>query len=77
MTHNPLLGLYQSKTLACLEQAFNAAWPAVQARYPLRDQRKDNELRVALGHKLMVLVAKGVDPEQLRKLVMESFPLAA
>ena len=59
--------------LAVMDQAFAAIWNVLRAADPFRDSYNDSELRVAIGHKLMDLVADGVtDPLRLRKLTVES-----
>ena len=58
------------KTLAVMDQAFAAI---CSGRDPFRDSYNDSELRIAIGHKLMDLVADGVtDPLRLRKLTVWS-----
>jgi len=43
---------------------------------PFRDYAHDSELRLAIGHKLMELVANGVnDPVRLGYLTLKSLPL--
>ena len=43
---------------------------------PFRDYVNDAELRIAIGHKLMELVANGVtDPVRLGYLTLKSLPL--
>ena len=42
---------------------------------PFRDYAHDSELRLAIGHKLMELVANGVnDPVRLGYLTLKSLP---
>jgi hypothetical protein len=56
-----------------MDQAFAAIWNVLRADDPFRDSYNDSELRIAIGHKLMDLVADGVtDPLRLRKLTVES-----
>jgi hypothetical protein len=65
--------IYDPKTLAVMDQAFAAIWNVLTIDDPFRDYAHDSELRVAIGHKLMDLVADGVtDPVRLRKLTVES-----
>ena len=65
-----------SKTLAMTDQAFAAIWNILRADDPFRDYANDSELRIAIGHKLMNLVADGVtDPNRLRHLTIESLLL--
>jgi hypothetical protein len=64
------------KTLAVMDQAFAAIWNVLRADDPFRDYANDSELRIAIGHKLMNLVADGVtDPSRLRHLTIESLLL--
>jgi hypothetical protein len=45
----------------------------LRANDPFRDYANDSELRIAIGHKLLNLVADGVtDPSRLRHLTVES-----
>ena len=68
--------IYDPKTLAVMEQAFAAIWNILRADDPFRDYVKDAELRIAIGHKLMELVANGVtDPVRLGYLTLKSLPL--
>ena len=70
---NPRADIYGPKTLAVMDQAFAAIWHMLRADDPFRDSYNDSELRIAIGHKLMDLVADGVtDPLRLRKLTVES-----
>ena len=63
---NPRPEIYDSKTLAVMNQAFAAIWKVIRADDPFRDYANDSELRIAIGHKLMELVANGVtDPVRL------------
>ena len=65
--------IYDSKTLAAMDQAFAAAWHMLRADDPFRDYANDAELRIAIGKKLLNLVADGVtDPLRLRNLTVES-----
>ena len=43
-----------------MAQAFAAAWPMLRADEPFRDNASDSELRIAIGRKLLNLVADGV-----------------
>ena len=51
--------IYDPKTLAVMDQAFAAIWNVLRADDPFRDYANDRELRIAIGHKLMELVAIG------------------
>ena len=59
-SRNPRLDVYDPKTLAVMDQAFAAIWNVLRADDPFRDYANDSELRIAIGHKLMNLVADGV-----------------
>ena len=70
---NPRPAIYDFQTLAAMDQAFAAIWTVLRTDDPFRDYAQDSELRPAIGHKLMDLVADGVtDPVWLRKLTVES-----
>jgi hypothetical protein len=69
---NPRPDIYDPKTLAVMDQAFAAIWTVLRTDDPFRDYAQDSELRLAIGHKLMDLVADGVtDPFRLQKLTVE------
>jgi hypothetical protein len=75
-SQNPHADIYDPKTLAVMDQAFTAIWNVLRADDPFRDYAKDSELRLAIGHKLLNLVADGVtDPSRLRNLTVESLLL--
>jgi hypothetical protein len=68
--------IYDPKTLAVMDQAFAAIWNVLRADDPFRDYANDSELRIAIGHKLMNLVADGVtEPSRLRQLTLETLLL--
>jgi hypothetical protein len=70
-SQNPRLDVYDPKTLAVMDQAFASIWATV--RGPVRDYANDCDLRIAVGKKLLNLVADGVtDPARLRQLTVES-----
>jgi len=70
-SRNPRIDFYGPKTLEGMDQAFVAIWAIV--RGPVRNHENDSELRIAVGRKLLNLVADGVtDPIQLRQLTVES-----
>ena len=70
---NPRSDIYDPKTLAVMDQAFAAIWNVLRADDPFRDYANDSELRLALGKKLLNLVAGGVtDPGRLRQITVES-----
>ena len=65
--------IYDPKTLAAMDQAFAAVWSALRADDPFRDYANDSELRLAIGRKLLNLVADGMtDPSRLRHIAVES-----
>ena len=43
-----------------MDQAFAAVWHMLRADDPFRDYASDSELRIAIGKKLLNLVADGV-----------------
>jgi hypothetical protein len=56
-----------------VDQAFAAIWNVLGADDPFRDYANDSELRLAIGRKLLNLVADGViDPSRLRYLTIKS-----
>jgi hypothetical protein len=70
---NSRADIYDPKTLSVMDQAFAAIWHVLRADDPFRDYANDSELRIAIGQKLLNLVADGVtDPVRLRKLTVES-----
>ena len=74
-SQNPRPDIYDPKTLAVMDQAFAAIWNVLRADDPFRDYANDSELRIAIGHKLMELVANGVtDPVRLGYLTLKSLP---
>ena len=76
ISRTPRIDFYAPKTLAVMDQAFAAIWNVLKADDPFRDYAHDSELRIAIGHKLMNLVADGVtDPSRLRRLTLESLLL--
>ena len=73
---SPRPEIYDPKTLAVMNQAFAAIWNVIRADDPFRDYANDSELRIAIGHKLMELVANGVtDPVRLGYLTLKRLPL--
>jgi hypothetical protein len=76
ISEHPRPDIYDPKTLEVMDRAFAAIWNVLRRDDPLRDYVHDSELRLAIGHKLMDLVADGVtDPVRLRKLTVESLLL--
>ena len=71
----PRPDIYDPKTLAVMDQAFAAIWNILRADDPFRDYVNDPELRIAIGHKLMELVANGeTEPVRLGYLTLKSLP---
>ena len=71
----PRPDIYDPKTLAVMNQAFAAIWNVLRADNPFRDYVNDAELRIAIGHKLMELVANGeTHPVRLGYLTLMSLP---
>jgi hypothetical protein len=63
--------------LAAIERAFDATWPVIRAHEAGNDKTRMAELSMALSHRLVELAADGVtDPKELRRLALETFPLA-
>ena len=72
-SQNPRADIYDPKMLAVMDHAFVAIWNVLRADDPFRDYANDSELRIAVGQKLMDLVADGVtDPVRLRQITVES-----
>ena len=75
-SQNPRQDVYDPKTIAVMDRAFAAIWKQVRADDPFRDYAQDCELRLAIGRKLLNLVAEGVtDPSRLRYLTLGSLVL--
>jgi hypothetical protein len=55
---NPRQDIYDAKTLAAMDQAFAAIWCDVRADDPFRDYANDSEVGLAIGQKLLNLVAE-------------------
>jgi len=73
ISQNPRPDIYDPKTLAVMDQAFAVIWNVLRANDPFRDYANDGELRIAIGQKLLNLVADGVtDPSRLRHLTVKS-----
>jgi alpha-mannosidase len=63
--------------LAAIERAFDATWPVIRAHEPGNDKTRMAELSMTLSHRLIELAAVGLtDPKELRRLALETFPLA-
>ena len=68
--------IYDPKTLAAMDQALAGVWRMLRADDPFRDYARDSELRIAIGKKLLNLVADGVtDPLRLRNLTVQGLLL--
>ena len=77
ISQNPLLEIYEPKTLAVMDKAFHAIWHVLRTNDPFRDYANDSELRIVIGRKLMELVANGeTDPIRLGYLTLKSLPRA-
>lgn len=64
---------YDPLDLEMLEWVLDSAWTALQARAPLRDPDKDEELKTALRQKLFALACVGMDdPDTLRSRLVAS-----
>ena len=59
-SRNPFPGPYNSKMLATLQGAFDATWVEIQTNESFRDLPKDEELRIPLSKKLVILAGEGV-----------------
>jgi hypothetical protein len=65
------------RTLASIDLAFDSACGVLAAHDLLARFTNDCELRAELSQRLTVLASDGVtDPDELRRLVLASFPLA-
>jgi hypothetical protein len=72
----PCPDMYDPKTLAVMDRAFAAIWDILRADDPFRDYANDSKLRIAIGRKLMELVANGeTEPIRLGYLTLKSLPL--
>jgi hypothetical protein len=59
-----------------MDQALAGVWRMLRADDPFRDYARDSELRIAIGKKLLNLVADGVtDPLRLRNLTVQGLLL--
>jgi len=65
------------KTLAAIDLAFEGAWNVLETRDLLARFANDCELQTELSQRLVVLASDGMsDPDELRRQVLASFPLA-
>ena len=68
---------WDPKTLAAIDLAFDGAWDVLATRALLARFANDRELQSELSQRLMILASDGVtDPDELRRQVLFSFPLA-
>jgi hypothetical protein len=75
-SQNSRLDVYDPKTLAAMDQAFAAVWHMLRADDFSRGYASDTKLRIAIGKKLLSLVADGVtDPLRLRNFTVQSLLL--
>jgi hypothetical protein len=73
---NPLPNWSDPVVLAAIERAFDVTWPVIRAHEAGNDKARIAELSMALSHRLVELAADGVtDPQELRRLALETFPL--
>ena len=76
ISQNPPLEIYDPKTLAAMNAAFHAIWQVLRTDDPFRDYANDREVGIAIGRKLMELVANGeTHPARLGYLALKSLPL--
>ena len=76
ISQNSQPDIYDPKTLAVMDQAFAGIWHVLRTDDPFRDYANDSELRLAIGQKLLNLVADGVtDPSRLQQITVESLLL--
>jgi hypothetical protein len=65
------------KTLVAIDLAFDGAWDVLETRDLLARFTNDRELQVELSQRLAFLASDGViDPDELRRQVLASFPVA-
>jgi hypothetical protein len=65
------------KTLAAIDLAFDRAWSVLETRDLFGGFTNDYELKAELSQRLVILASDGVtDPDELRRQVLASFPLA-
>ena len=60
-SQKPRPDIYDPQMLAVMDQAFAAIWHVLRTDDPFRDYANDSELRIAIGQKLLNLVADGGD----------------
>ena len=75
-SQTPRPDIYDPKTLAVMDQAFAAIWNDLKADSPFRDYANDSELRLAIGQKLLNLVADGVTDLSRLRFIVESLLLS-
>jgi hypothetical protein len=73
---DPPPSLFDPILLGAIERAFDSTWPVIRAHEAGANKARMAEISMALSHKLIELARDGViDPEELRRLALESFPL--
>jgi hypothetical protein len=76
-SNNPPSRWSDPVVLAAIERAFDATWPVIRAHEADNDKARIAELSMMLSHRLVELAADGVtDPQELRRVALETFPLA-
>jgi hypothetical protein len=76
-SRDPNLNWSDPDLLSAIGKAFDATWPILRAHEPCPGNGRIAELSMMLSHKLVELAAGGIrDPQQMRKLALESFALA-
>jgi hypothetical protein len=65
------------RTVAAIDLAFDGAWSALETRDLFARFANDGELQAEISQRLVVLASDGMtDPDELRRQVLASFPLA-
>ena len=66
------------KTLAAIDLAFDWAWNVLETRDLLARFANYSELKAEINQRLVILASDGVtNPDELRRQVLATFPLAA
>ena len=75
-SNNPQPRWSDPLVLAAIERAFDSTWPVIRAQEAGNDKTRMAELSMALSHVFVMLAAEGItDPQELRRLALENFPL--
>jgi hypothetical protein len=75
-SHHPTPNWSDPKVLAALTRAFDDSWPVIRGHECDEDKPRIAELSMELSRKLVELAANGVtDPQELRRLALETFPV--